>query len=74
MSIQALSADAIHILRHIHELGTSPARDLTPGMREFSMLRALELDGLVESDEVGSGALVTITNAGRAALGVDADD
>ena len=65
-----LPTDAIHILRHLHELGDSPAPDLTRRI-PFTTLVALDAAGLVESDAVGSDAMVSITEAGREALGVD---
>ena len=70
MTIRALSADALQILRHIHELGTSPAADLTRTV-PFAVLVALEAAGLVETDAVGSDAMVSITADGRAAMGVE---
>lgn len=67
---QVLSGDAIHILEYLDVLGTSPATDLCRRI-PFAVLAALESAGLVESDGVGSDAVVSITEAGRRALEVD---
>lgn len=62
---QVLSDDARTLLRHLTMFGQSPVAVL----RHRDLVRDLEQAGLVESDAVGSDALVSITVAGRAALG-----
>jgi hypothetical protein len=67
--IRQTDLGALYCLEYLRDYGATPAVRLALKGWGGSLV-SLEQAGLVESDTVGSDALVSITDAGRAALGV----